>query len=121
MGIRKVKLEDVIPPKEVKTYSEAVYFKQEYIPPPVREILPIDNRLIRERLLELEVYKATYFPEYRMEMRLDSFGVYRNPHIQYRNRYSSALRRNAIAMELEVSIYWVRTKGNTATMRVTLK
>ena len=124
MGIRKVKLEDVIPPKvvEFKTYSEAVYVEHEDVTPTVKEIPAPDSRLIKERLKELEVSEAVYFPEYRLEMMGDRIGPrYRKPPEKEKVKFRSAVRNNATAMGLKVSIYWVNTKNHTVTMRVTLK
>jgi hypothetical protein len=124
MGIRKVKLEDVIPPKvvEVKTYSKAVYVEHEDVTPTVKEIPTPDSRLIKERLKELEVSEVVYFPEYRLEMMGDRIGPrYRQPPEKQKTKFRTAVYNNATAMGLKVSIYWVKTKNHTVTMRVTLK
>ena len=124
MGIRKVKLEDVIPPKvvEVKTYSEAVYVGDEDLVPVVKTLPVVDGQLVHDRLKTLTKGQPIYFPEYRLMMVGTGINTpYRHPARQDKVRYESALRNRAKAMGLGVSIRWVKTKNNTVTMKVSLK
>ena len=122
MVIRKVNMDELFPPKEVKTFSEAVYVEVEPEPYPAKEMPAIDGQLIYDRLNTLTKEQPVYFPEYRLGMQSDRVGPrYRQPSKIEKARYHNAVRNRAVAMGLKVAIYWVKTKNSTVTMRVTLK
>lgn len=122
MAIRKVNLNELFPPKEVKTYSEAVYVGDEDLVPVPMTLPVIDGQLIQDKLKAMVKGEPIYFPEYRLRMVPTGINTpYHHPSSLIKARYHSAIRNRANYMGLKVSIHWVKSKNNTVIMRVTLK
>ena len=122
MAIRKVNMAELFPPKEVKTYSEAVYVGDEDLVPVSMTLPAIDGQLIYDKLNAMVKDEPAYFPEYRLKMVSTGINTpYHHPSSLIKARYHSAIRNRATAMGIKVSIHWVKSKNNTVIMRVTLK
>lgn len=122
MGIIKVNLDEVFPPKPPKTKSEAVYVDNEPEPEKVTESKPHrwKAELIQERLKGLNVGDEVYFPEFAVE----ETSKY-NTHAKHTSAKDKAESRGAItynagAVGLKVSVYWVRAKKSQVIPRVTV-
>jgi hypothetical protein len=123
MGIRKVNIEELFPPKPPKTKSEAVYVDTEPEPVKVTESKPHrwKAELIQERLKGLNVGDVVYFPELAVE----ETNKY-NTHAKHTSAKDKADNRNSITYNagivgLKVSVYWVRARNSKTIPRVTVK
>jgi len=122
MGIRKVSMDELFPPKVEKTYSEAVYVGEEDLVPVPMTLPVIDGQVIHDKLKAMVKGEPTYFPEYRLKMTPTGINTpYRQPVDRIKAKYVGAIRNRAKTMGIKVSILWVKSKNNTIIMRVTLK
>jgi hypothetical protein len=124
MSIRKVKLEEVFPPKPPKTKSEAVYVDDE--PEPETEKVKVSRihgwkgKLAQERLKGLDVGDVVYFPEFaRSDIRRCDHRTKQASKLDETN-YRHAITRSADALGLSVSVYWVRARNSTVIPRATI-
>jgi len=122
MGIRKVNMEELFPPKVEKTYSEALYVEEEDLVPVPMTLPAIDGQVIHDKLKAMVKGEPIYFPEYRLKMTSTGINTpHRQPVDRIKAKYVGAIRNRAKTMGIKVSILWVKSKNNTIIMRVTLK
>jgi hypothetical protein len=122
MGIRKVNMDELFPPKVEKTYSEAVYVGEEDLVPVPMTLPIIDGQVIHDKLKAMVKGEPIYFPEYRLKMIPTGVNTpWRQPDDRIKAKYVGAIRNRAKTMGIKVSILWVKSKNNTVIMRVTLK
>ncbi len=122
MGIIKVNLDEVFPPKPPKTKSEAVYVDNEPEPEKVTESKPRNwkAKLIQERLSGLNVDDIVYFPELAVEETLKYNLTYKWASPKEKAKINACIVNNAKTLRMKVVIYWVRGRKDTVIPRVTI-
>jgi hypothetical protein len=123
MGILKVNIEELFPPKPPKTKSEAVYVDTEPEPVKVEESKPREwkAQLIQERLKGLNVGDVVYFPELATQESSKYHTADKHSSSKYKADNRNVIIYNAGVLGLKVSVYWVRAKKSQLIPRVTVK
>jgi|688.fasta_scaffold168216_2 hypothetical protein len=124
MGIRKINLDEVFPPKPPKTKSKAVYVDNEPEPVKVTESKPRNWRakLIQERLKNANVGDIIYFPEFAVE-EITRNRTQTKPRTivkKERENIRAIIPYSANLLGLKVSVYWVRVRKSQVIPRVTV-
>ena len=122
MGILKVNIEELFPPKPPKTKSQAVYVDNEPEPVKVTESKPRNWRakLIQERLKNANVGDIIYFPEFAVEEATDYRTNTKKAIAKERANIRAIIPYSASVLGLKVSMYWVRARNSKAIPRVTV-